>query len=205
MSATTYMLRKQASAASTNELSPPDGVRNLGVIFDSDFSFQKHVSNRPIGPIKVMLLHIHVLRRIQHHIPLSTAETISNSPRFHHHVPCLDSYAGFQLITELKFKLSTLTYRALAIHQPPYLASLLNFCNIPRQLRSSTSQQLSIPRTNNNNNNKQIYLQPHRVGFTYTVIYKQNKIQGNKMRRNVIRKVIHTATQRDTQSDTYFH
>ena len=38
----------------------------------------------------------------------------------------------------------------------------------------------------NNNNNKQIYLQPHRVGFTYTVIYKQNKIQGNKMRRNVI-------------------
>ena len=27
-----------------------------------------------------------------------------------------------------------------------------------------------------NNNNKHIYLQPHRVGFTYTVIYKQNKI-----------------------------
>ena len=54
-------------------------------------------------------------------------------------------------------------------------------------------------------NNKQIYLQPHRVGFTHAVIYKQNKIQGNKMRRNVIRKVIHTATQRDTQSDTYFH
>ncbi len=58
---------------------------------------------------------------------------------------------------------------------------------------------------NNNNNNKQIDLQPHRVGFTYTVIYKQNNIQGNTMRRNVIRKVIHTATQRDTQSDTYFH
>ena len=50
-----------------------------------------------------------------------------------------------------------------------------------------------------------MYLQPHRVKFTYTVIYKQNKIKGNKMRRNVIRKVIHTATQRDTQIDTYFH
>ena len=47
----------------------------------------------------------------------------------------------------IKFKLSTLTYRALAIHQPPYLASLLHFSNVPRQLRSSTSQQLSIPRT----------------------------------------------------------
>ena len=47
----------------------------------------------------------------------------------------------------IKFKLCTLTFRALAIHQPPYLASLLHFSNIPRQLRSSTSQQLSIPRT----------------------------------------------------------
>ena len=34
-----------------------------------------------------------------------------------------------------------------AIHQPPYLASLLHFSNIDRQLRSTTSQQLSIPRT----------------------------------------------------------
>ena len=47
----------------------------------------------------------------------------------------------------IKFKLSTLTYRALAIRQPPYLASLLHFSNVSRQLRSSTSQQLSIPRT----------------------------------------------------------
>ena len=49
--------------------------------------------------------------------------------------------------SSLNIDLSTLTYRALAIHQPPYLASLLHFSNVPRQLRSSTSQQLSIPRT----------------------------------------------------------
>ena len=42
---------------------------------------------------------------------------------------------------------STFTYRAIAIYQPPYLASLLYFSTIPRQLRASTSQQLSIPRT----------------------------------------------------------
>ena len=47
----------------------------------------------------------------------------------------------------IQLKLSTLTYRALAIHQPPFLASLLHFSNTPRQIRSSTSQQLSIPRT----------------------------------------------------------
>ena len=63
---------------------------------------------------------------------------------FHKHI----SITGFQFY-RIQFKLSTLTYRALAIHQPPYLASLLHFSNIPRQLRSSTSQQLSnsIPRT----------------------------------------------------------
>ena len=43
--------------------------------------------------------------------------------------------------------MSTLTYRALAIHQPPYLASHLHFSNIPRQPRSSTSQQLYITGT----------------------------------------------------------
>ena len=69
---------------------------------------------------------------------------------------------------------------------------------------SMVEARISHNNNNNNNNNKQIYLQPHRVGFTYTVIYKQNKIQGNKMRRNVIRKVIHTATKRDTQSDNTF-
>ena len=35
----------------------------------------------------------------------------------------------------------------VAIYQPPYMTSLLHFCNTPRQLRSSTSQQLYIPRT----------------------------------------------------------
>ena len=28
-----------------NDITPSDSVRNLGVIFDSDFSFHKHVSN----------------------------------------------------------------------------------------------------------------------------------------------------------------
>ena len=58
-----------------NDISPSDGVRNLGVIFDSDFSFQKHVSNI----CKSFSYHIRDLRRIRRHIPLSTAKTISNA------------------------------------------------------------------------------------------------------------------------------
>ena len=144
-----------------NDICPSDSVRNLGVVFDSDFSFHKHVSSI----CQACCYHIRDLRRIRRHIHLSTAKTISN---------------------------------ALISSSPDYCNSLLN--NIAKQDLSKLQRVQDY-----NNNNKQIYLQPHRVGFTYTVIYKQNKIQGNKIRRNVIRKVIHTAMQRDTQSDTYFH
>ena len=58
-----------------NDISQSDSVRNLGVIFDSDFSFHKHISNI----CKSCFYHIRDLRRIRRHLPLSTAKTISNS------------------------------------------------------------------------------------------------------------------------------
>ena len=58
-----------------NDICPSDNVRNLGVVFDSDFSFHKHVSNI----CKSCFYHIRDLRRIRRHIPLSTAKTISNA------------------------------------------------------------------------------------------------------------------------------
>ncbi len=151
-----------------NDISPSDSVRNLGVVFDSDFSFHKHVSNI----CKSCFYHIRDLRRIRRHLPLSTAKTISNSllrptsrldycnslinniakqdlsklqrvqnclarvvlraPRFSPSLPLLKQLHWLPVNYRIKFKLSTLTYRALAIHQPPYLASLLHFSNIPR-------------------------------------------------------------------------
>ena len=60
-----------------NDISPSDSVRNLGVIFDSDVSFHKHVSNKYI--CKSCFYHIRDLRRIRCHIHLSTAKTISNA------------------------------------------------------------------------------------------------------------------------------
>ena len=164
-----------------NDITPSDSVRNLGVIFDSDFSFHKHVSD----VCKSCFYHIRDIRRIRRHIPLPTAKTISNAlissrldycnsllnniakqdlskrqrvqnclarvvlraPRFSQSLPLLKQLHWLPVNYRIQFKLSTLTYRALAIQQPPYLASLLHLSNIPRQLRSSTSQQLSIPRT----------------------------------------------------------
>ena len=58
-----------------NDICPSDSVRNFGVVFDSDFSFHKHVSNI----CKSCFYHIRDLHRIRRHIPLSTAKTISNA------------------------------------------------------------------------------------------------------------------------------
>ena len=54
--------------------------------------------------------------------------------------------------------------------------------------RSVLKQYLN---TAEDNSNKQVYLQLHRVGFTYTVDIQAYEILGNKLRRNVIRNVIH--------------
>ena len=75
------------------------------------------------------------------------ARVVLRAPRFSPSLPLLKQLHWLPVNYRIKFKLSTLTYRALVIHQPPYPASFLHFCNIPRRLRSSTSQQLSIPRT----------------------------------------------------------
>ena len=83
------------------------------------------------------------LQRVQNWL----TRVILRAPRFSPSLPLLKQLQWRPVNYRIKFKLSTLTYRDLAIHQPPYLASLLHFSNILRQLRSSTSQQLSIPGT----------------------------------------------------------
>ena len=86
-------------------------------------------------------------RSMCEHATEDLARVVLRAPRFSPSLPLLKQLHWLPVNYRIKFKLSTLTYRALAIHQPPYLASLLYFSNVPRQLRSSTSQQLSIPRT----------------------------------------------------------
>ena len=178
-----------------NDICPSDSVCNLGVVFDSDFSFHKHVSNI----CKSCFYHIRDLHRSRRHIPLSATKTISNAlissrlddcnsllnniakqdlskfqrvqncharvvlraPRFSPSLPLLKQLHWLPVNYIIKFKLSTLTYRDLAIHQPPYLASLLYFSNIPRQLRSSTSQQLSIPSTKPNLGKRAFFVAAH--------------------------------------------
>ena len=85
------------------------------------------------------------LQRVQNCL----ARVVLRAPRFSPSLPLLKQLTGFQLITASNSNCPLLHIALLqvAIHKPPYLSSLLNFSNIPRQLRSSTAQQLSIQRT----------------------------------------------------------
>ena len=75
------------------------------------------------------------------------ARVVLRAPRFSPSLPLLKQLHWLPVSYRINFKLSTLAYRALSTQQPPYLASLLHLSNIPRQLRSSTSQQLIVPKT----------------------------------------------------------
>ena len=59
-----------------NDMCPSDSVRNLGVVFGSDFA---STNTFPIIICKSCFYHIPDIRRIRRHIPLSTAKTISNA------------------------------------------------------------------------------------------------------------------------------
>ena len=76
---TKYMREKYASLFPTdilgNDISPADQAHNLGVIFDSDFSFSKHISN----VVKSCHYHMRDLRRIRRYLSVSDATALANA------------------------------------------------------------------------------------------------------------------------------
>ena len=76
---TDYMRKKFAALFPCeilgNEVLPADHVRNLGVMFDSDFSFSKHISN----VCKSCYYHLKDLRRIRRFINQSDATILANA------------------------------------------------------------------------------------------------------------------------------
>ena len=56
-----------------NDTSPSGTVRNLGVVFDSNFSFHQYTSQACTS----CFYHIRDLRRIRRHLSLSSAKTVS--------------------------------------------------------------------------------------------------------------------------------
>ena len=58
-----------------NNLSPTDHARNLGVNFDSDFNFQRHINNT----VSACNYYIRDIRRIRKHLDINTATALANA------------------------------------------------------------------------------------------------------------------------------
>ena len=86
------------------------------------------------------------LQRVQNCL----ARVITRYPRFSRLVPLLKSLHWLPVRYSIIFKICTITYQALSTKQPAYLYSMLTPARQPRQLRSSGSGLLSVPRVKTN-------------------------------------------------------
>ena len=78
------------------------------------------------------------------------ARVVTRSPRLSSSVPLLKSLHWLPVRYRIMFKICTITYQALSNKQPAYLHSMLTPARQPRQLRSSGSDLLSVPRVKTN-------------------------------------------------------
>ena len=88
------------------------------------------------------------------------ARVVTRSPRFSRSVPLLKSLHWLPVRYRIIFKICTITYQALSTKQPAYLHSMLTPARQPRQLWSSGSGLLSIPRVKTNAGTR-AFLLPH--------------------------------------------
>ena len=86
------------------------------------------------------------LQRVQNCL----ARVVTQSPCFSRSVPLLKSLHWLPVRYRIIFKICTITYQALSTKQPAYLHSMLTPARQPRQLRSSGSGLLSVPRVKTN-------------------------------------------------------
>ena len=86
------------------------------------------------------------LQRVQNCL----ARVVTRSPRFSRPVPLLKSLHWLPVRYRIIFKICTITYQALSTKQPAYLHSMLTPARQPRQLRSSGSGLLFVPRVKTN-------------------------------------------------------
>ena len=108
-------------------------VSTISVIFVvfADF-YQYNTANKDIAR----------LQRVQNCL----ARVVTRSPRFSRSVPLLKSLHWLPVHYRIIFKICTISYQALASKQPTYLNSMLTPARNSRELRSTSSNPLYIPR-----------------------------------------------------------
>ena len=90
------------------------------------------------------LKHIARLQRAQHALARVVLQERSRARS----APLMQQLHWLPIEWLIRFKLATLTYKALQTGRPPYLADLIQFHITPKSTRSSFTQLLFVPRNN---------------------------------------------------------
>ena len=96
------------------------------------------------------LLHNIAIKGITKRQRNCLARVVTRSLRFSRSEPLLKSLHWLPVRYRIIFKICTITYQALSTKQPAYLHSMLTPARQPRQLRSSGSGLLYVPRFKTN-------------------------------------------------------
>ncbi len=150
-------------------------VRNLGVLFDSNLSFEKHVSSI----CKTAFFHLKKIYKLRPMLSMSNAETLihafmtlrldycnallgacsarlinklqlvqnaaARTKKYDHISPVLSTLHWLPIKHCIHFKILLITYKALNGLAPQYLSELLSHYSPSRPLRSQNSGHLIIP------------------------------------------------------------
>ena len=113
------------------DVTPTDSAQNLGVKFDKDFNFKKHISK----VCRSCYYHIRDLRRLRRCLTAAVTETIATS--------LVSSKLDYWLPVQfrIKHKICTLTYKVIHSCQPVYLHNLLKPLN---RTRNQPAPQMMI-------------------------------------------------------------
>ena len=151
-----------------NQVSPAHSVRNLGVVFDSNFNFSNHMSQ----VIKSTKVHARDLYRIRPLLDLNTSVllvssrldycnslfllltdfelrrlqlvqnslcmVVTHSSKFSHITPQLKKLHWLPVRYRVQFKIGLITYKILNQGQPVYQGELIHPYTSPRNTRRST-------------------------------------------------------------------
>ncbi len=151
---------------------PSSTVRNLGLVSDSNLSFENHISHvtktaffHPRNIVKLQnilrfsdagklvpsfmtsrLDYCNALLGVILHLLNAAARVLTRSRKYDHITPILQSLHWLPIKFRISYKILLLTYKALNGLDPLYLTDLLSQYNQTRSLRSQNSGLLVVPR-----------------------------------------------------------
>ena len=104
------------------------------------------------------------------------ARVVTRSPLFSRSVPLLRSLHWLPVLYRIIFKMCTIAYQALSYTQPAYLNSMLTPARNSRQLRSTNSNPLYIPRVKMKTGIRAFSVAAPTCGIRFLPVLNQNVI-----------------------------